>query len=468
MYFSKLPYIIFRDYHNFGYLTDNRNYGYDTATKSCTKIGERIISKEGSVFYSMLAEKPLPLEDISKKLALIYKQIPLQQLENDAKDFFLELSKDGFIKYSESQDTIIETNYFSYKNTSPLVLSEEDNIKSDILLENKWHYDYTLLRLHLSVTNCCNERCVHCYFPSHSLGDIMTKELFVNIINQCRELKVLNITISGGEPLINPNLAFFIQKCREYNFSINILSNLTLLTEPLIKEFQKTPLLSIQTSLYSMNETVHDSITSIKGSFQKTKEAIEILHRLNIPMQINCPIMKQNKESYKEVIEWAKSINIEASSDYMLFGCFDGSRRNLSCRLELFEIEKILAEEKENLSTINTKEEPYHNYICPVCYSSLCISPTGKVYPCEGWQSYNLGDINDTTISDIWENSLDVRKLRTLTAKDFPKCNHCIDREFCSICLIRNVNESNSLDYRDINPYFCTIANIKRKLGIKN
>ena len=188
------------------------------------------------------------------------------------------------------------------------------------------------------------------------------------------------------------------------------------------------------------------------------------LYHLNIPMQINCPIMKQNRNTFHDVLSWAKSYNIEASSDYMLFGCFDGSRKNLRCRLELPDIESLISE-LHTIDSNHVKEQSTSlKSICPVCYSSLCISSLGKVYPCEGWQNCILGDINNQSIRDIWENSSKVSALRNLTIDDFPKCQNCEDKEYCSICLIRNVNESEHLDCKDVNPYFCAIAKIKRQI----
>ena len=86
--------------------------------------------------------------------------------------------------------------------------------------------------------------------------------------------------------MLNPDLLFFIKECRENNFSINLLTNLTFLSNEMLQEFVKTPLLSVQTSLYSMNADVHDSITSVKGSFEKTKKAIETLYQHDIPMVV--------------------------------------------------------------------------------------------------------------------------------------------------------------------------------------
>ena len=73
--------------------------------------------------------------------------------------------------------------------------------------------------------------------------------------------------------------------------SVNVLSNLTLLTDDILSEMKKNPLLSVQVSLYSMDATVHDSITKLSGSFEKTKAGILRLCDENIPVQISCPII---------------------------------------------------------------------------------------------------------------------------------------------------------------------------------
>lgn len=467
MNYYKSPHILFRDYPSFGYLTDNRNFGYDTAVKSCRKVGERVISKVGSMFYSTLTDRPQTIREIAENLSQIFTDIPLHTLENDAKDFLNELSLDGFVICSDGSAGDHVDDWFSYANLQASHIEETAIKDYTDQFDSNWFTSNRLTRLHLSISSACNEHCVHCYFPYHTKGEVMTKELFDEILAQCQKLNVLNITMSGGEPMQNPHLRYFIQRCREANFSINILSNLISITDNIVEEFKRTPLLSVQTSLYSLDESIHDSITGVKGSCARTKRAIKTLYHLNIPMQINCPIMKQNRNTFHDVLSWAKSYNIEASSDYMLFGCFDGSRKNLRFRLELPEVESLMNELHTNDSNPVKNESSSLKSICPVCYSSLCISSLGKVYPCEGWQSRILGDVNNQSISDIWKNSSDVLALRNLTINDFPKCKNCEDREYCSICLIRNVNESEYLDCKDVNPYFCAIAKIKRQIMSK-
>lgn len=470
MSYFKLPYILYRDYPDFGYLTDNRNFGYDTASKSSVKVGDRILSKTGSVFYSVLTETPQTVEEIASRLLDIFVGVTTAEIEDDISAFFQGLAEDGFVGcgvFPVSRDS-----FFSYSDRVPKVVQEEEDEKeSEEEFFEKWGQNYHLSRVHLEVSAPCNERCVHCYFPENYRRGVMSRELFLRILRQCEECNVLSITISGGEPMLNPELLFFIKECRKNNISVNLLSNLTLLTDEMLKEFVKTPLLGVQTSLYSMSAAVHDSITSVRGSYEKTKRAIELLHQYNIPLQINCPIMKQNKDTYHDVLDWANTMNIEAGSDFMLFGCFDGSCMNLKYRLDLSELEPFVAKELEQGREVGEQNHGIgkSDYtICPVCISSLCVSHSGEVYPCEGWQSHSLGNINEDTLKTIWETSEKVKELRRLTYEDFPKCQDCKDKEFCSICLIRNANENRAGSFREVNPYYCNIAHMKGLLALKN
>lgn len=462
MYYYRLPYILFRDYPEHGYLSDNRHFGYDTATSSSIKVGDRLISKSGSIFYSMLTDCPQSSIEMAKRAATIFEDVPLAEINQDLIEFFSDLADDGFIGRTYDSSHFDLPIIFSYSNTKRFDFSNK--LSTHVEMDHRPQTEYYLQRVHLCISGICNEDCIHCYFPKDEKRGLMSKELFDSIIKQCRELNVLNITISGGEPMLNPLFIDFIKTCGEYNFSINILSNLSAITDSMIDEFSRNPLISIQTSLYSMNEDIHDRITTRKGSFKKTKEAILKLHKRDIPLHINCPIMKDNFQTYKSVLDWARFLNIGASSDYMLFGCYDSSCSNLNCRLEHSEITSIIQSEYDYSMFESEKRQSYgpDSKICPVGTSSICISWDGSAYPCEGWQQYTVGDIRSQSLSSIWKDSEQLNALRALRLKDFQTCLHCNNNQYCSICLIRNANESISRDFKEINRFFCSIAEMKR------
>ena len=221
----------------------------------------------------------------------------------------------------------------------------------------------------------------------------MDAVLFYDILEQCREMNLLHITISGGEPMLHSHFIDFIRKCNEYNFSVNVLSNLTLLNQDMIDEMKHNPLLCVQTSLYSMSPDVHDGITQMQGSFEKTVSSILKLIENGIPLQVSCPIMKQNLHDYKDVVSWCNDHQLHANSDYVIIGSYDHKMQNLHCRLSLDDIHEIMCSKlKSDSKYFEYITDEYEkkaslspdDFICSVCQSSICISESGNVYPCSG------------------------------------------------------------------------------------
>ena len=99
MILHRLPYIIYRSYSDFGYLTDNRNYGYDTASHSCLKVGDLLLSKVANIFYSVLSNSPQDIETIVSKLYQYYPEVSPSVIREDAIGFYTDLQKKGFIRY---------------------------------------------------------------------------------------------------------------------------------------------------------------------------------------------------------------------------------------------------------------------------------------------------------------------------------------------------------------------------------
>ncbi len=483
MYFKRKSNVIFRNYESFGYITDNRNFGYQQANNDGNDIGDKIVSQSGAVFLSVLSEKPQTLDALAKKISAQFTNVGIETIKIDAREFYYLLELDGFIVSGETlQECNGKDSSFSYKDVEPKSEKEDCSSKkgfdkSTQEFFNEYFKDEPkLTNLHIEITSKCNERCVHCYIPHENKVHNIEPDLFYNVLEQCKKMKLLHLTLSGGEPMMHNNFIDFMRKCNEYNFSVNVLSNLTLLNKAIMEELKRNRLLSVQVSLYSMDANIHDAITQVKGSFEKTKKAILKLWENDIPLQISCPIMKQNINCYNDVIDWGKAHNINVGSDYVIIARYNHTTQNLSNRLSINDVKEIISHKIVNdpryLELMEKEAEKKNNmnpddFVCSVCHSSICLADNGNVYPCAGWQDYVVGNINETSLEDIWNNSIKVHYLRSLRRRDFPKCIQCPENEYCTMCMVRNANEHPLGDPLAVNEYFCNIAKLNQRMVLE-
>lgn len=481
MYFKLKSNILFRNYGSFGYLTDNRNFGYKSIGKNENNIGDKILSESGAVFLSVLNKIPQTIDDLAIKIKQTYSDCDIRTITADATEFYLNLEQDGFIVSGETaQKCFAKDKKFSYKSFEPDVSS--NNSFFSINHPEKTTQDFfdeyfegkpQLTNLHIEITSICNEKCLHCYIPHENKVNHIEPVLFFEILNQCKDLKLLHITLSGGEPMLHKNFCDFLRNCREYDISVNVLSNLTLLNDEIISEMSLNPLLGVQVSLYSMNPLIHDEITQMQGSFAKTKNSILRLIENDIPLQVSCPILKQNKNCFEDVIKWGEMNKIHVGEDFGIIGSYNHTTQNLSCRLSIDEIKEVISNkvtkdsnylEKVKIAAEKKKHVFSTDSVCSVCHSSICIAENGNVYPCAGWQGYVVGNIKESMLKDIWEHSEKVQYLRGLQNQHFPKCIECSDKAFCTICMVRNANENPEGDPLDVNEFFCSVTKLNREI----
>lgn len=479
MFFKKKSNVIYRNYGFFGYITDNRNFGYKQADDNDNDIGDKIISQSGSIFFSALDENPQSLDCLVERIKTKFEDVDSTTIKKDALEFYSLLESDGFVSSGLTSKECDENDFtFSYKDAKPYknsncVTINDFRKSTHDFFDEYFNSEPQLTNLHIEITSICNERCVHCYIPHENKTKYMNTDLLYNILEQCRKMNVLHITVSGGEPLLHADFINFLRKCKEYNFSVNVLSNLTLLNQDILEEMKKNKLLSVQTSLYSMNADIHDAITQAKGSFEKTKSAILTLVENNIPLQISCPIMKQNINCYNDVVSFGAKLNVKVGNDFVIIAKYNNSTQNLDNRLSIEDIRKIIKQKYINdpyyiewieKEIEKKKEMKPDDYICSVCHSSICITETGTAYPCAGWQGYVVGDLNKNSLNEIWTESARIRYLRNLRRRDFPKCINCSDKEFCTMCMVRNANEHPLGDPLKVNEYFCNIAKLNKMM----
>ena len=377
------------------------------------------------------------------------------ELQNNEECFYLNLNNNKFVNELHEEQTTIK------KSTQEAIL--------DLTGEQPY-----LMSLQFELTSKCNERCIHCYIPNSKKdnGIDLPFDLFKKVLDEFAEMGGLQVSLSGGEIFMHQEINKIITYCREKDMQIVLLSNLLSFDDKNLDTIKKANISMIQVSLYSMEEELHDKITTIKGSYKKTKETIELLVKNDVPVMISCPIMKINSNSYHDILEYAHSLGIKAQTDFILMGKEDMDTENLNNRIDLSETENVIREilHNEGVDSIDKIKNPQELYpfklsqpICAAGRTNICVNANGNVTPCNGWQGMKAGNLYHSSLKEIWVNSQVLHDLRKITRGSFRECVECDAKDFCSLCLARNYNESNG-NHLKINPHLCEISFLNKRI----
>lgn len=423
---------------------------------------ERYYEKESGDFINTLSKEPRKIEGAIDEIVMVY-DVDKIILEQDYLEFIADLEQDGFVVIGSTVEELNKKEpIFTYKIWDNSLLNKKDlksnnakavdngnQIPTSIDIRNELYIE----NLYIEITRRCNEHCVHCYIPEEQRrsGSFMLLDDAKNYLDQAKELGVWQISITGGEPFLHPQIAKILEYARKKDFIISILSNLSLLKPHHIPLLKKVIPSQIQVSLYSLNPEVHDSITGLTGSFNKTMASLNMCIDNDIPVQVNCPIVKQNKNDFTQVLDWAKQYGIKANTDFYIMAQTDYSLKNLENTLPKKDVKKVYYTLLKNddelrngiLDSFNNSSKELLNteqHICGAGNNTLFISATGKVSPCATWQSFELGDLKQDSLSDIYYHNTAIKKLRNIKYKDYPDVVKSPYRSFIKVCPAHNAN----------------------------
>jgi MoaA/NifB/PqqE/SkfB family radical SAM enzyme len=232
--------------------------------------------------------------------------------------------------------------------------------------------------LWLEITPGCNLHCRHCYTESSpSLKDPKIVD-WDRVLIDAHALGCRQVQFIGGEPTYHRDLGQYIATARSLGYEfIEVYTNLTLVNDRLADQFQKFGV-QLATSFYSTQKDLHDSVTGVRGSFEKTVSGIRCALSKQIPLRVGITSMQQNKNNIAACIEFLVQLGIARSNINV-----DHTRP----------VGRAL-----NLVRPQTLEET----LCGDCWrGKLAVSWDGTCYPCIFARRVSLGTLADSGLSQI-------------------------------------------------------------------
>jgi MoaA/NifB/PqqE/SkfB family radical SAM enzyme len=259
---------------------------------------------------------------------------------------------------------------------------------------------YSPINVQLVVTRRCNLACGYCNEYDHKSLPVPTKTL-IRYFEKLKELGTMSITFSGGEPLMHPEIAKVVKEARKRIPMVSLITNAYLLTEDLIKDFNKAGLKGIQISIDGVNP---DKVTVKVLKYIEPK--LELLAKYaKFPVNINSVIGLKNPEEAVQVMDTAKKLGFSTT-----IGLLHDSNGKINLSVEQMKVYKKLEESRRKpwWDRANFEKEIIETGQSPFKSRSgsryLYIDEFGKVRYCSQMLKMYEKDLMEFDMDDLREN----------------------------------------------------------------
>lgn len=322
-------------------------------------------------------------------------------------------------------------------------------------LKNK----YILKDIKIEITYRCALACIHCSSdatPNNRLEASSDKVL--QILEQARDMGIREVSFSGGEPLLHENIQDFVKYAAKYKMEVVVYTcgNDDIFEEK-IKLLKKGGLSKLIFSLFSASDAGHEAVTRIKGSFNKTINAIKMSIKNNIESEIHFVALKRNYQELSDLVKLASRLGITRTSVLRFVPQGRGFliKNDTLSQYQYYELKKNI--ELLRSAGYNIRTGSPFNFLLlsdhPSCLSAndrLIIAPDMRIYPCDAFKQIKAEElvltksfsvIDGATLQQCWEKSLFLNAVRDYLSSPFEKpCNGCDYLKGClSGCLAQKV-----------------------------
>jgi MoaA/NifB/PqqE/SkfB family radical SAM enzyme len=305
--------------------------------------------------------------------------------------------------------------------------------------------------------SACNCRCVMCdiWKGNHNLKQLNERDI-EGLLSSLKKFGTQQVLMSGGEALLNPHFFRFCEILNKEKIRVSLLSTgLTLKKNaPMLTGYVNDIIVSLDG-----DEDTHDRIRNIPGAFQKMKEGIEAIKRINPGFKISgrTVIHQLNFRKWPAIIEAAKEIGLEqisflpadvSSQAFNRELIWDEKRQHeiLLSKNDLPDLENIIetllvsnsldfennfiAESPQKIRKIYSyyaafyglNEFPFKR--CNAPWVSTVIEADGNVRPCFFHESY--GNIHNESLDQILNSDKAISFRKNLDMDKDEVCKKCV------------------------------------------
>ncbi|MCG8461198.1 MAG: radical SAM protein [Holophagales bacterium] len=313
-----------------------------------------------------------------------------------------------------------------------------------------------LLSVLIELTYRCNLSCWFCYNDTRREGRALELDDYRRLLGDLAEMGVLQLVLTGGEPLTHPHFFAIGSHARELGFVVRLKSNGHLIDAATARRLrEEVDPFVVEVSLHGARAETHERQTRVSGSFDRLLRNLEHAREAGLRLAINSTLTRWNEDEIEAMMELAGRLGLPLNVDPVVTVRDDGDTSPLSIAPSPAGLERLLRLQRERARRLaaagpaaeipapeisvgrdadrfmpsspaagsdapaegaggrsaGTQPRPTHTKHCGAGTGGAAIDPFGDVYPCVQWR-VPIGNVLETSIREIWRGSPALDRVR--------------------------------------------------------
>jgi pyrroloquinoline quinone biosynthesis protein E len=240
----------------------------------------------------------------------------------------------------------------------------------------------------------------------------------LRVLEQARQLGVLQLHLSGGEPLVRSDLTPLVARARELGYYVNLVTSGVGLDQARARELAHAGLDHVQLSLQDADRTAAEQTAGARV-FGRKMAAAAAITALGLPLTINVVLHRANIGRIEAIAGLAASLGAGrlelAHTQYYGWALLNRSAL-LPTREQVLDAEQAVtrarAVHREALEIVYVVADYYEPYPKPCMHGwgrrHIVIAPDGRALPCPAAaqiSGLSIENVVDRSLSEIWHHS---------------------------------------------------------------
>ncbi len=313
----------------------------------------------------------------------------------------------------------------------------------------------------------CNLTCKHCYSISADIdfkGELSTDEV-CTVMDDLKAFGVPVLILSGGEPLLRPDIFELSQRAKDMGFYVGLSSNGTLIDADNINDIAAVGYDYVGISIDGIKQT-HDLFRRKQGAFDASMDGIRLCREHGIKVGLRFTLTEDNAVELPDILQLMQAEDI--NKFYLSHLNYAGrGNRNRDSDVQLgitrqamellFETALEHAQDGSDLEIVTGNNDADGAFLLQWVMQRFPdradhiaaklrqwggnssgvnianIDNLGDVHPDTFWWHYGLGNVRDRPFSEIWVDTSDpiMKGLKASPRRIKGRCGECRYFDIC-------------------------------------